>query len=553
MFSAQNCGFQEARAHVPRGNEIVDLDEGIVCPGGYVDLAGNSPKDTVQRKRANKVQSYRKARKNDPSTFSVRPAKYWSKSNTRLIPLAPKYPPDMLRNQKTQFSEQHTANHIHPDQASSHSLRGNLLSSRNIKDSTSNCLRDRKSERNEIATSSNSPQLHDQRDPSVRHMKKEIKRNTSFSSGQPTQTTTKAPKRRAQDSTAPPKKTRKTKSHIGIDETDSDGDVFSGSGEVDTSKKETFACPFYRRDPVRFLECINTRLVTIAIVKQHLRRRHGADSRSPVGQKGSRSLDKVEDNVREQDKIGSLDTIPPHILDDLKIRSDRRTSSTAQWHQIWILLFGESKFIPNPLLNGLVKEITGMIRDIWSKEGGQIVSNYLHTRGIPLNSGQLLSLLPELLDKVDGRFENKPDDSDEQHAGVESPPLETTIGGTDSSHKNPETLIQYPYPELDPSDLILFTRSNSMVCDSPQPISGVQVPHDFASVGGAFESQANSSEHATADFSNIGQLLCMDAFSPVDDPCDIIKEDPLSEMARPQFHPDWHGSSDNYYFKFLEE
>ncbi|KAF5558255.1 hypothetical protein FNAPI_5126 [Fusarium napiforme] len=381
MFSAQNRGFQGSRAHVRRRNEFVDVDEGIVCAEGYIDLTGYSPKDTVQIKRANKVQSYQKARKNDPSIFNILPTEYWSRSNTRLIPLAP------------------------------------------------------------------------------------------------------------------------------------------------------------------------------TIVKQHLRRRHGADSSSPVGQKGPRSLHKVEDNVREEGRIGSLDTIPPHILDDLKIRSDRRTSSTAQWHQIWVLLFGESKFTPNPLLNGLVKEITGMIRDIWSKEGGQLVSNYLHTRGIPLDSGQLLSLLPELLDKFEGRFEGKPveNDSDEQHAGIESPPLENAIGGTDVSHESSETPIQYPFPELGPLSLIPVTSLTSTACNSPQSTSGVQVPHDFASIGGAFESQANSSEYAGTDFSNTEQSLYMDILSPADDPCDITIEGPLSEMAEPRFHPDWHGLPNDYYFKFLEE
>ncbi|KAJ4056912.1 hypothetical protein NW761_003483 [Fusarium oxysporum] len=391
-------------------------------------------------------------------------------------------------------------------------------------------------------------------------MKKEIKQISPFSGGQPTQTTTNVRKRPAQNNIAPPRKTRKTKSHIGIDETDGDGNDYSGGGEVDAKKEETFACPFYRKDPVRFLECINLRLVTIAIVKQHLKRRHGADSLSPVGRKGPRSLNKVEDHVREeiytQGKIRSLDTIPLHILDDLKIRSDRRISSTAQWHEIWILLFGESNITPNPLLNGLVEEITGMIRDIWSKEGSQIVSNYLHARGIPLNSGQLLSLLPELLDKVEGRFENKPveDDSDEQHAGIESPPLETAIGETDGSHKSSEAPSQYPYHEFDPSDLIPITSSTSKACDSPQPTSGVQSPHDFSSGGGAFESQANCSEYVATDFSMYTKpVLCMTVLSPADDPCDIFKEGPLSQMAGTQIHQDWLGLPDDCYLNFLEE
>ncbi|KAF4494793.1 hypothetical protein FAGAP_9068 [Fusarium agapanthi] len=424
-----------------------------------------------------------------------------------------------------------------------------------MKHSTSNCLRDSKSKIEIFATSSTSTQ-HDERDPSVPHMKKEIKQNSRFERGQRTQTTASVTKRPAQNRIAPPKKTRKTKSHIGTDERDSDWNDCSGSGEVDTKKGETFACPFYRKDPVRFLECINLRLVTIAIVKQHLRRRHGVDSPSPAGQKGSRSLDTEEDHVREEAKIGSLDTIPPHILDDLKTRSDRRISATSQWHQIWILLFGESNIRPNPLLNGLVKEITGMIREIWSKEGGHIVSNYLHTRGISLNSGQLLSLLPELLDKFEGRFENNPfeDPPEEQYASIKGPMLETAIGETDGSQKSAAALSRYSNHDLDPSNLVPNTGSTPIACDSPNPISGVQVSHDFASVGAAFESQTNSSEYATIDYPIYPeQLLCMEFLSPADDQWDVFREGPLSQMAGSHISPDWRGIPDDYYYNFLEE
>ncbi|KAF5533275.1 hypothetical protein FMEXI_11879 [Fusarium mexicanum] len=386
-------------------------------------------------------------------------------------------------------------------------------------------------------------------------MKKEIKQTSRFERSQRTQTTASVTKRPAQNRIAPPKKTRKTKSHTGTDERDSDWNDCSGSGEVDTKKGETFACPFYRKDPVRFLECINLRLVTIAIVKQHLRRRHGVGSPSPAGRKGPHSLDADEDKVQEEVKIGSLDTIPPRILDDLKTRSDRRISATSQWQQIWTLLFGESNIRPNPLLNGLVKEFTGMIRDIWSKEGSQIVSNYLHTRGISLDSSQLLSLLPELLDKFEGRFENNPLEyhPEEQYSGIKGPMLESAIGEIGGSQKSAAAASQYSNHDLDPSNLVHNTGSTSTVCDSPKAISGVQVSHDFASVGAAFELQANGSECFTTDYSIYPeQLHYMEFLSPVDGQWGVFKEGPLSQVAGSQISPDCLGMPDDYYYNFPE-
>ncbi|SCV61326.1 uncharacterized protein FFFS_15895 [Fusarium fujikuroi] len=214
---------------------------------------------------------------------------------------------------------------------------------------------------------------------------------------------------------------------------------------------------------------------------------------------------------------------------------------------------------PNPLLNGLVKEFGGIIRDFCSKEGSQIVSNYLQPRGIPLNSGQLLSLFPEFLDRFEGRFENKPvaDDSDEQHAGIEGPALETAVGATDDCHESSEAPIQCPYPEFDPSDSIPISRSSQIVCESLEPIPSVQGPHGSHSVGGAFESHANGSEYVATDFPTcIEPVLCMADLSPEDDPCDTFKDGPLSQIAETQINQDWLGFLDdhcNLYSDFLEE
>ncbi|KAF5711870.1 c6 zinc finger domain-containing protein [Fusarium mundagurra] len=110
---------------------------------------------------------------------------------------------------------------------------------------------------------------------------------------------------------------------------------------------------------------------------------------------------------RKTRPLNNLDSIPPHKLNELRLRSNRREKPTAQWQTIWVLLFGESDTTPRPFLDGFLKEFTGLIRDIWSQDGKKIVSKYLQGRGMPVGPDQLFSLLPKLLDTVEERFETK--------------------------------------------------------------------------------------------------------------------------------------------------
>ncbi|KAF5664559.1 hypothetical protein FDENT_12812 [Fusarium denticulatum] len=286
------------------------------------------------------------------------------------------------------------------------------------------------------------------------HQEKRESKQKSPPSG--AQASGKSTKRPAESSGLPHKKSRRAKSHNDLEKPDGD----DGSG--DDKKEEKFACPFYRKDPLRFLECMNLRLVSISIVKQHLKRRHAANPDSDgSGQQedlafSTMSGDDNTEAICAQGNNEDLDIIPPKILDVLKRRSDRRMSSTDQWHDIYVLLFGESDITPEPLLDGVVKEMTSIIRDIWSKDGGQILENHILARGMPVSSDQLLSLLPDLLDSVAKRFEDKPvgANANKQVAGTQEP-------------ATPYYMPEMPrYTPISPS--ASFTRHSSM------PIFGIE-------------------------------------------------------------------------------
>lgn len=403
-----------------------------------------------------------------------------------------------------------------------------------------------------------SPQLYYGMNDSVQHMKKEMRPNAPVRGVQKNQDATNLMKRPAEGSSAPQKKSRKTKSHNDVEESDRDRDCYSGIDEAEKRKEEKFACPFYRKDPMRFLECINVKMVTISIVKQHLKRRHAANSHCPVCNAGFSSSKQFEDHKRKGDcshsKISSLDSIPPHVLDSLRFRSDRRMSSLTQWHEIWVILFGKPDTTPKPLLDGIAKEMIGIIRDICSQDGSQIVSNYVQTRGLPASSGEMLSSLLELLNKVEDRFGDGPllGESGEQSANVKKTVMETVIGERDESRQNSTPLDQYPYWGCHLSDFAPTTIPAFRTSDSLEPVSATEDTCDLQSVE-VYEPWETSSGFAASGFpAHIEPLPYVTVLDPTDHPYDIFKQGSLSQMASLEIHEDW-GLLDDCSLDFLGE
>jgi hypothetical protein len=198
------------------------------------------------------------------------------------------------------------------------------------------------------------------------------------------------------------------------------------SAATDTNKRlETFACPFYRKDPERYLDCINLKLNRISDVKQHLKRRHTWNYSCSRCFKGFSSSKAYEDHVLQQacaitDRTNN-DGVSPAAQESLRYRVDRSSSSELQWHEICRILFGKLGDSLNPHHDGVFKEITGIIRGIWKNEEQSIISSLKETRNIPC-ADQLRPLLSEILSRVEDCFEQKEQKSskDRPHERSES-------------------------------------------------------------------------------------------------------------------------------------
>ncbi|EXK78850.1 hypothetical protein FOQG_16494 [Fusarium oxysporum f. sp. raphani 54005] len=213
--------------------------------------------------------------------------------------------------------------------------------------------------------------------------------------------------------------------------------------------------------------------------------------------------------ILQTDYEDDLYSIPPCTLDALRLRSRRGISPEDQWYEIWVVLFGTLDASPKPLSHGVVKEITGIIRDIWSKEGSEIISRCLQARGMPIGSGQLLSLLPELLDRVEERFERKPPESNknERTPNTEKTVMEATLGGTDYFHLS-STNFELPSdqgfhaPGSDP-----LTTPLLLARKSPMPVSSIGDSYDLQPAGVVLESQDRHWEHNLNNLSTFSELF----------------------------------------------
>ncbi|KAG5744877.1 hypothetical protein H9Q69_010227 [Fusarium xylarioides] len=155
-------------------------------------------------------------------------------------------------------------------------------------------------------------------------------------------------------------------------------------------------------------------MVRISDVKQHLKRRHTAAHACLRCHEGFQSLNLYEEHILQQNcspgSGANGDSVSLASQRSLQARFAKRLSPEAQWYGIWKILFGAPRgTMPKPHLDGVVKEVIGILRGIWLDEGRQFISEFVQASDQPPDyTDELYKLLARLLDEVEARFEQKP-------------------------------------------------------------------------------------------------------------------------------------------------
>ncbi|PNP81447.1 hypothetical protein FNYG_05253 [Fusarium nygamai] len=266
-----------------------------------------------------------------------------------------------------------------------------------------------------------------------------------------------------------------------------------------------FACPYFRKNPERHLECINLKMVRISDVKQHLKRRHTAPYPCPRCSEGFLSLNLQEEHILRQNcspgSGANWDSVSLASQKALQARFRKNLSPEAQWYGIWTILFGVRRPMPKPHLDGVVKEVIGILRGIWLDEGRQLISEFVQASDQPPDyTDELYKLLARLLDEVEARFEPKPSEK------VSGKTVISELSPEESAGVRLDTTSHYITEGTDSQPLVAHYDSTPLSFDfsaAPSEVSEISYQASELSFPGTqlFQTQYSYTDNSVTDFS----------------------------------------------------
>ncbi|KAH7363181.1 hypothetical protein B0T11DRAFT_282229 [Plectosphaerella cucumerina] len=183
------------------------------------------------------------------------------------------------------------------------------------------------------------------------------------------------------------------------------------------------ACPFFRHDPLRNMECMNMRLSRSNDVKQHLRRRHYQTTLScPMCCQEFATEERFGDHVRSgtctrknSETSLTVQKIPLKTQTELKRPPVRHLHRKDQWDAIYNTIFPQDKNPGSPYLDSALGEVIGIVRLFWSQNGSKFAASFLNMRQDSLMEvNSLLSLVTDLLRHIQDNIQ-KEEDGDDSH------------------------------------------------------------------------------------------------------------------------------------------
>lgn len=185
----------------------------------------------------------------------------------------------------------------------------------------------------------------------------------------------------------------------------------------DASQGLSFACPYYRWDPVAHQSCLNYRLNRIRDVKQHLQRRHySRHFYCPTCLETFLTLSCRDVHIRSREcttsaslqKPENIDGVSQTARDRLKERVNRAVKPAEQWFAVWDILFGDAvdRQAVDPYIGSMVRETLRMVRVFWDSHAPKILPKFLESQPKKIEDpGHLQDILNKLFHKVGTEFE----------------------------------------------------------------------------------------------------------------------------------------------------
>ncbi|KAK2769369.1 hypothetical protein CKAH01_00976 [Colletotrichum kahawae] len=153
----------------------------------------------------------------------------------------------------------------------------------------------------------------------------------------------------------------------------------SGCPDKENDHQLLLACPFYKSDRDKYQDCLRLQLKRIKDVKQHISRR---DMQVPYCPSCGLDFDTQEERIRhsrlQQCQIRDFprpDGITCPQRDKISsTRARRNQGLSSQWFAVWDLLFPDKPQPASAYVEHPVREAMESLRELWSREGLDIIS-----------------------------------------------------------------------------------------------------------------------------------------------------------------------------------
>jgi len=186
---------------------------------------------------------------------------------------------------------------------------------------------------------------------------------------------------------------------------------------------EVLACPFYKREPLKYPACSKSFWQKVHRVKEHIYRKHMEPRRCPRCQQTFETDDGIADHLRSDIPCSKEPEVewPGITLAQrvkLSARPPRNESREDQWFRMWDIIFPSTLKPQSPyLLLDPVNELHDEFRQFFSIHGAQIIFDCLSSSGYSVikeapgdvSADDMRLALKSALEAIDSRYMSQQD------------------------------------------------------------------------------------------------------------------------------------------------
>jgi hypothetical protein len=215
------------------------------------------------------------------------------------------------------------------------------------------------------------------------------------------------------------------------------------------TKRSLLACPFCKKDPLRYSSCYRQILTKISYVKQHLSRHHRLPIYCPVCMA---NFDTEEDRdvhsrarICDEQPITQFEGVSESQKKQLSKKVPPKMSESDQWYTIFDILFpGHQPRPKSPYIDSNMSEELSAFRDFATNQGSGIMIGVLRERAfIPPDAPEMPALLDvAIADGLQAIFERWTGSSTSAlQPGVDAGALGTSDNNDQDGNSSSKTLV----------------------------------------------------------------------------------------------------------------